>query len=399
MNRRISIVVPVYNKEPYLAECIKSLQRQTYSDIEIILIDDGSTDDSAEICKKFCEEDARIRYIWQENAGQNAARKAGVDAASGSWVIFVDADDVVTPTMCSLLMSNMEATGADFVHSAHQLMENDGRLGIIVNERPGIYTGRKIIETFYFEQGSLHFRPQGRKSPSTSLCATLYPIQTIHDAMQRFDMCIRLSEDTACLLSMLARAKRVSYIPDVTYYYRRVENSVSFTHKFGFLPQIQRFSQYVMKSFREAGLPEEDNHIIDGMALSLLLYNGLEYFDDYPGIFPFTPKRPVGRIALYGAGMMGGEVYVKERERLSFVGWYDRMYEHYRAQGFDVRNPLEMDNEQIDTILIGIFRATTAKDVTDELKQRFPAKKIYGFSDEIINSDYTKKKLADLRKV
>ena len=115
MREKISIVVPIFNKGPYLFECLQSLQNQTYAPIEILLVDDGSTDESAEICKSFCEKDSRFRYLYQENQGQVAARKAGAEASCSSWVIFVDADDMADSEMCSHLMAEQEKTHAAVV--------------------------------------------------------------------------------------------------------------------------------------------------------------------------------------------------------------------------------------------------------------------------------------------
>lgn len=101
MNELISIVVPIYNGEHYLRECLNSLKMQDYHDIEVILIDDGSTDRTADICRQYVLDDQRFHYIYRENGGQNAARKTGVEHASGDWVMFVDSDDFVTADFCS----------------------------------------------------------------------------------------------------------------------------------------------------------------------------------------------------------------------------------------------------------------------------------------------------------
>lgn len=94
----ISIVIPVYNAENYLARCIESILSQQYGDIELILVDDGSIDKSKAICQAFAERDPRIKVICQENRGVSAARNKGLDAVSGEWVLFVDADDYWEPT-------------------------------------------------------------------------------------------------------------------------------------------------------------------------------------------------------------------------------------------------------------------------------------------------------------
>ena len=97
----VSVIVPVYNVEAYLARCVASLRGQTYPDLEIILVDDGSADGSGLLCDSFAREDPRIRVIHQPNAGVSAARNAGLEAASGSYVCFVDGDDWAEETMAA----------------------------------------------------------------------------------------------------------------------------------------------------------------------------------------------------------------------------------------------------------------------------------------------------------
>lgn len=104
----ISIVVPVYNVEPYLAQCIESILRQTYKDFELILVDDGSPDHSGAICDEFAARDTRIRVIHQTNGGVSKARNAGIDIAIGEWICFVDADDILTPKYLEYFYRNAD---------------------------------------------------------------------------------------------------------------------------------------------------------------------------------------------------------------------------------------------------------------------------------------------------
>ena len=92
----ISIIVPVYNVEEYLEECLESICKQTYTDIEVVLVNDGSTDGSKEICEKYCRQDSRFKLINQENQGQSAARNNGVSFSTGEYITFVDSDDVIS---------------------------------------------------------------------------------------------------------------------------------------------------------------------------------------------------------------------------------------------------------------------------------------------------------------
>ena len=110
----ISIIVPVYNVEEYLEECLESIRKQTYQDIEVILVNDGSTDGSQAICERYCQMDKRFRLINQKNQGQSVARNRGVKESLGEYIMFVDSDDVVSLGLLEQLMKYM-SNGSDIV--------------------------------------------------------------------------------------------------------------------------------------------------------------------------------------------------------------------------------------------------------------------------------------------
>lgn len=109
----ISVIIPVYNVDRYLGECLDSVLAQTVKELEVILVDDGSTDRSGEICDMYAERDARVKVIHQPNSGRSAARNAALAAASGEYVGFVDSDDWIEPRMYETLLNALERTGAD----------------------------------------------------------------------------------------------------------------------------------------------------------------------------------------------------------------------------------------------------------------------------------------------
>ena len=111
----ISVIVPVYNVEEYLEECLKSIQKQTYSDIEVILVNDGSTDRSKEICERYCEKDSRFKLVNQENKGLSGARNRGMLESKGEFISFVDSDDVLKEDMLEQLMKQMTSEDIDIV--------------------------------------------------------------------------------------------------------------------------------------------------------------------------------------------------------------------------------------------------------------------------------------------
>ena len=110
----ISIIVPVYNVEEYLEECLESIRQQTFTDIEVILVNDGSTDGSRQICERYCEKDNRFKLINQENQGQSVARNRGVKESVGQFIMFVDSDDVINTNVLEVLLPYMK-TDVDIV--------------------------------------------------------------------------------------------------------------------------------------------------------------------------------------------------------------------------------------------------------------------------------------------
>ena len=115
MSALISIIIPVYNKEKYVKKAIESCVNQTYENIEIILIDDGSSDGSSLICKDYAATDIRIKYYYQTNKGASFSRNKGISLANGDWLVFLDADDILSLDFCEECLSRSEAINADIL--------------------------------------------------------------------------------------------------------------------------------------------------------------------------------------------------------------------------------------------------------------------------------------------
>ncbi len=112
MNTLISVIIPVYNRKAVLPECIRSLQGQTCQDFEVVLIDDGSTDGTLELCRELAQQDSRVRLLEGAHGGVSAARNRGLEAAAGAYIFFLDSDDVIHPRLLEDLRTAMETTGA-----------------------------------------------------------------------------------------------------------------------------------------------------------------------------------------------------------------------------------------------------------------------------------------------
>lgn len=109
---KVSVIVPVYNGEKYIKKCLNDLMNQTYKNYEVIIIDDGSTDNTSEICKLICKKDSRFKYFYQKNSGVSAARNLGLDVLQGEYIVFVDSDDTISVHLLEYLYKGVKEFNA-----------------------------------------------------------------------------------------------------------------------------------------------------------------------------------------------------------------------------------------------------------------------------------------------
>ena len=157
----ISVIVPIYNTKPYLAECIESILAQKINvPIEVLLIDDGSTDGCGEVCDKYAARDERVRVIHQENQGLSAARNAGIDAAKGRYYSFIDSDDVVLPRFLQTLYDACEEHDAYMSLCSVEDVQEDGKsCDPAYFTRPtqeGVFCGKDLLNEFYTPYGTVY---------------------------------------------------------------------------------------------------------------------------------------------------------------------------------------------------------------------------------------------------
>lgn len=218
---KVSIIVPVYQVEDYLGECLESVLNQTYSDYEVILVDDGSPDGSGAICDGYAERDPRFSVIHKENGGLSSARNAGLEAARGDYVYFLDSDDIISPRLLETVIPRMEA-GADQVIFQYLRMKDDGTT----------YRDRENLCGTY-----LLPEPKDRLSYllhklipckiSWSACISVFSMEKIRKYGQRFQDNRRIfAEDLQFSLCYACHAEKIEVIPEDLYYYRVRENSI-----------------------------------------------------------------------------------------------------------------------------------------------------------------------------
>ncbi len=209
---RITVIIPAYNIEAYLGKCLEGVLAQTCRELEIILVDDGSTDGTGAVCDAFAARDERIRVIHQSNGGLSRARNAALETANGDWIAFVDGDDLIPPEACEKLLSCGEKTGADLVIGQ--------RIKFTGNSPAPAPAEKKEPELLKAEEALL--RIFYRRLPCYAW-GKLYRRRLFDNLRFPEGM---IFEDTWLVPDLVSRAEKIAVIPDVVYLYRQTENSI-----------------------------------------------------------------------------------------------------------------------------------------------------------------------------
>lgn len=216
----ISVIVPCYNVEPYLERCFASIAGQSYGHIEVILVDDGSTDGTGALCDRLAVTDSRARVVHKANGGLSDARNAGIDVAHGELLAFVDSDDYMPPHAIATLLGVMQATGAD-ISEGRQRRFDEGSTCTVEQKEGHVttYTTHEAIDNMLYQH-----------TLSCSACSHLYKASLFDGLRYPKGM---LYEDLAVAYDLLSRASTVSHTSAVTYCYMQRRGSITghYSHK------------------------------------------------------------------------------------------------------------------------------------------------------------------------
>lgn len=233
---KISIIVPVYNVEKYLEKCLKSLVRQTMSDIEIIIVDDGSPDNSERIYRKYEKQDNRIKIIKKQNAGVSMARNTGIEYATGEWLMFVDSDDWMELDGCETLYKEAELNGADMVVADTYVVKEEKRGYIKVFSNEYVFENREMIRKYEVACVGYGYNPMptgkhnitGIGSPWNKL----FKRSIVERENLRFDpYVLGIYDDNLFVLNYLVHCKKISYVSAPVYDYRIISGSLTKGYK------------------------------------------------------------------------------------------------------------------------------------------------------------------------
>jgi len=232
---KISIIVPIYNTDKFLEDCIKSLINQSYSNIEIILINDGSTDNSLSICEKYKQIDSRIIVKSIENSGVSIARNIGLNMVTGDYVTFVDSDDWIEPHTIKLALNNISEEDAEiaiwsyFKNYEHKEVE----LSLVPGESRR-FCNDSDKEILYLKSIYAHYNRTTKTEdvPVGTVMCKLYKVDFIRKNNLKFNPKLIRSEDVIFAINAFKLANKIIYFDESLYHYRINSNSMSFGFKY-----------------------------------------------------------------------------------------------------------------------------------------------------------------------
>lgn len=364
-NCLISVIVPIYNVEKYLNKCISSIINQTYKNLQIILVDDGSTDLSGSICDKFADLDKRVQVIHKNNSGLVSARKCGLAIAKGDFIGFIDGDDYADEEMYHILLMSLLDSKADFIHT-------------------GFYEGNN--EKTRFEEGLIDLNHErleklcqftldirSNKLLLPSIWSKLFRASLIKKCYKKVPDGQSYGEDLICFCACILESNNFLLKKTCHYHYTVRDNSIS--HKNNIQNMIEIFNLY--NSLCDLLQEYKSYDKLKTIMYDYLKFNILGCIksinkDDFQVVqyrFP-TPEVIQGKkIVIYGAGMVGKDYYAQicRYSQVRVVAWVDKYYEKYNYEYIQILGIEDIKYLEFDHIIIAVKSQEEADKIRKDL--------------------------------
>lgn len=389
MKNKVSVIVPVYNVVDYIEKCISSIRNQSHRNLQIILVDDGSTDGSGTICDEYQKWDKRIMVIHKPNGGLVSARKAGLLAAEGEYVLNIDADDWIEPDMVETLLTAALVNEVDIVCSAH-FLEMGHKSKKIIN---GLCVGKyhtKDIRSYLLYNGTFF-----QFNVTAFIWSKLFKRNILEKTQYPVDEVISFGEDVVVTFPSLLYAQSI-YITDYAgYHYVQREGSITNRNDKNELQRDMALVHYLYKFFSA----QEDADVLlkqlNQYAKLMLLLRQLDWFDKKETSRILTPFGGIpanSRVVIYGAGKLGQNVYqyLNTIQNIQIVGWLDQSYCMYWEIGYEVYDPDSFDftGDSYDYIIVSVSEEPIVDAIVQYLVKRGAVKKkIRRLTEQFIETD------------
>lgn len=371
----ISIVVPIYNVEGYVEKCVDSIINQTYRHLQIILVDDGSSDASGVICDRFARLDGRIEVVHKSNAGVFQARKTGVQRARGKYIGFVDGDDYIAPDMYQELWECIVCEDADMVHSGFiRKIEGKEQHCLNFSERQLDLKDKKLEVL----RGTVLTTDSGEEI-SISIWSKLFKTELIKRCHDKIETNITYGEDLLILCACLLESKKIYLKKKAFYYY--IDRCQSITRQSEDIKLVWEYELYqsLCELFKQYGCYEDmkdalylffKRHIFGNVLGQIRSFGGEAAFIQkfmYPTVEELSNKK----IIIYGAGEVGKSYYAQicKYQACNIVAWVDKYPEKYHYDYTDILSRDQIKELDYDVIVLAVQNEKLVESIKSELEK------------------------------
>ena len=372
---KISVIVPVYNAESYLPQCIEGILGQTHENLEILLVDDGSTDFSGRICDEYAGKDKRIRVVHKANGGLVTARKAGISRATGSYIGFVDADDYIEGDMYRYMLENIVASGADFIHTGY-VEEKGGRSREIHGFDDGTYDLEGMDERRGFLSRYVLCARRGREV-MPSIWSKLFKRELIEKSYFPLPDGQQYGEDVLCLCLCILQSRRIALRKKAFYHYAVRQDSLSHLSGADYFINEAELNHHIINAIRNY-----DAECCMKLKGEMCYFLGNRYLDSINRISnggACMPQYRFGgieslrgkKVAIYGAGIVGQSYYSQfcKYKDIKIAAWFDSDWESCRFDYAEVSDGKSVaDGYEFDRIIIALLDEAAAAEIGEMLK-------------------------------
>lgn len=268
----VSVIIPVYNVSAYLPRCLDSVISQTYENIEIILVDDGSADDSGKICDEYAGQDERIKVFHQENGGQALARNNAIKNANGSYILYADSDDILTTDHVEYFVALSNKYNADLVQCEMIKFRDEGQILTFEQQKEideELYNAQKALKQFSYQR-KFTASPVGKLIKKELMDGLEFPVGVGY-------------EDMAVMFRLIGAAEKLVYSSKVCYYYRQHQNSTMHTKfsdkKVDRIRIAEQFFDYIKQNYPDNIVAAHTRYDLAQLQLLMELPFGREYRD------------------------------------------------------------------------------------------------------------------------
>lgn len=368
--KKLTIIVPLYNQEKYIKQCIESIMNQSYKNIDILIVDDGSTDSSYDICDKLAKQDNRISIIRQKNKGLSRAREAGINYAKTDYITFVDADDFILPRAYAFaekaIQKNIDMI---FFEISRYMNDNDIKREYHTLEE-GYYDKVRIEQQVYPKLIWNFFR--NTPGLECSLCVRIVKKELMKQIYELLDnKGFYYGEDLAITYPLYTKIKNMQVISQSFYMHRQRSDTVaSYITNDTFFDEASRLYKHLLNYFRPYFGKAEFKKQIEYFYMYSVNLRKIKYQDyhfERQFLFPFNRVEKGKSLVLYGAGMVG-KSYYSQITKLNYckdILWVDKNADAIADNR--VHKITSIHNVFFDYILIAIENENMCRQVFDQL--------------------------------